>query len=710
MTRHDPDGIRATAPALALAATAAAFVFFFLLLAAVPVPLAGQAAGAEGTDGGASPAPFGIDDAIDLVEVSDPRIAPGGDRVLFVRSVLDWEENERDRRIWIVGADGGDPRPFTGTDGDADPRWSPDGDWIAFRRRVGEEEERRSQLFLIRADGGEARQLTEHSTSVGPFAWSEEGDELFFVADDSLTDDEEEQREDGYDAVFVNEGPNGQERGDWSNLWRVAADPDSGAARPVTRGERIVDDFAVAPSGDRIAFTYRTEDHRNDPWRSEIALVDVASGEVRDLTANEAPESDLAWSPDGERLVFVAPDRERWRLDQGNLYLMDPATGETRQLAAGFRPALAAYRWAPDGRSLVVVAQDGTDRDLFRVPVAADSVRRLTSLGGSVGPFTLSADGTTVAYEFESPTRPGDLYRADLSGSAEPDRLTRANPALEEKPLAEPELVRWAGPDGLEIEGLLYRPPATEDGRAGGWSAPGALVLEIHGGPAGVFGRSFDSDAQLLAAHGYAVLQPNVRGSSGYGDEFLRGNMEDIGGGDYGDLMAGVDTLVAREVAHPDSLAVKGWSYGGILGGWTLTRTDRFRAASLGAMVSDWSSEYGVGFHFDVVRWYLGGTPWSNAAHWRERSAYTHMDEVETPTILFHGAGDDVDTPGQSMNFHQALRHFGVPTRFVLFPREGHGIREPRHDRTRRIEELRWFQRHVRGDEDWTAPERPEGS
>ena len=661
-----------------------------------PAPAAGQQAPAEG---GADR--FTVDDALGLTGVSGPRISPDGGSVLFTRSTLDWEENERPDRIWIVDADGSDARPYTSEAGDARPRWSPDGRWVAFGRRAGEGGEEARQIFLIRTEGGEARQLTSHPTSVRSHTWGPEGRRLFFVAEDTVSEEEEERREAGYDAVFVNEGPNGQRRGDWSNLWWVPADPDSVEARPLTRGEWIVGEFAVSPSGDRVAFTYRTENHRNDPNLSEIAVVEVASGEVRDLTDNRAPESDLSWGPDGERLAFMAPSLEDWRLDQGNLYVMDVASGETRQVAGGFAGEIQQHRWLPGGDAMLLSALVRTDSDFYRLDLGSDRVRRLTELGGTVGGFTLSSDASRAAYTFEAPRRPEDLYLRATGSDAGPVRLTRSHRSVESGTLAAPERVRWTSEDGREIEGLLYRPVGDAAGRSG------ALVLEIHGGPAGVFTRGFDRDAQLLAAHGYAVLQPNVRGSTGYGDELLRANMEDIGGGDYEDLMTGVDAMLERGVGHPDSLAVKGWSYGGILGGWTLTRTDRFEAASLGAMVSHWPSEFGVGFHYDVVRWYLGGSPWSNPETWRQRSAYTHADQVSTPTILFHGEQDRVDTVGQSMNFHQALRWFDVPNRFVLFPREGHGIREPRHDRTRMVEELRWFEHHVRGNEDWTAPERP---
>jgi dipeptidyl aminopeptidase/acylaminoacyl peptidase len=231
------------------------------------------------------------------------------------------------------------------------------------------------------------------------------------------------------------------------------------------------------------------------------------------------------------------------------------------------------------------------------------------------------------------------------------------------------------------------------------------LLLSVHGGPAGAWDVSFRGINHVYTSLGWAVLEPNVRGSSSYGDALLRGNMRDIGGGDYQDLMSGVDKLVADGVADPDHLAIRGWSYGGILGGWTLTQTTRFKAASLGAMVADWSSEYAMGFNHDVRLWYIGGTPWESADNYRRQSSYTHIAKVATPTLLLHGERDTTDTIGQSMMYYQGLKDRGVPSRFIRFPREPHGFREPHHIRIRDGEEIAWLMKYARGI-DWKAPER----
>ena len=651
----------------------------------------------SGAPAAAQQTPFGIDDAINLARVSDPRISPDGERVLFSRSELDWEENERITALWVVNADGSDARRFTSEDGDSGARWSPDGRWVAFLRST-EGEDRTRQVFIMRTDGGEARALTEHPTAVRSFQWGD-ANSIFYLANDSLPEEEEERREDGYDAIFVDEAPNGQTRGEWSSLWRIGLDSEDSEAKRLTTDKLRIGQFAVAPGAERVAYTHRSENRRNDGNLSEIAVLDVATGEARDLTENGAPENSLAWSPDGTQLSFVAPDLETWELDQGNLYVMDMESGDIREVAPGMRVDMRGTpQWHPSGDAFYFAGLDRTVARLYRMSAGSGELEAVSSGDGILSAPSFSADFTRYAFTESNPTSPGDIFVAGTDGG-EPTRLTVANEWMADRALAEPEVVQWTSRDGLPIEGILYRS-----------QQPGArsLVLEIHGGPAGVFTRSFDPDAQILVAAGYSIIQPNVRGSSGYGDELLRGNMEDIGGGDFDDVMTGVDYALDAGIADPDSLAVKGWSYGGILGGWTITQTDRFKAASLGAMVSDWQSEFGTGFNFDVARWYLGGDPWSNRNHWLERSAYSHLDQVTTPTILFHGERDRTDTMAQSMNFFAGLTHLGVESRFLLFPREGHGISEPRHHRTRLVEELRWLERFVRGNADWEAPERPE--
>ena len=364
-----------------------------------------------------------------------------------------------------------------------------------------------------------------------------------------------------------------------------------------------------------------------------------------------------------------------------------------------FQGNIGTSAFTPDGRTMFFSGQHGTNRNLYRLDVGSGAVTQVTDVVGSLSPSSFSRDGTRMAYVRQDLDTPPDLY-ASPTAALDETRLTDLNPDVTtELVLADGETVRWRSADGTEIEGILML-PADHDGE------PLPLLVHIHGGPAGSFSNTFASRYQVWAGLGYAQLMPNVRGSSGYTDELLRGNMRDIGGGDYQDVMTGVDHLVAEGIADPDRLAVRGWSYGGILGGWTITQTDRFKAASLGAMVSDWTSEYGPGFNYDVRRWYIGGTPWEDADRFRERSALTHVANVTTPTLLLHGMNDVTDTEPQSMMFFQALLDQGKAARYIRFPREPHGFREPRHQRIRDVEEIRWIQKYTL-DMEWEPWERP---
>ncbi len=639
--------------------------------------------------------PMTTDDGLDMVVVGGATIAPDGTWVLFSKSELDWKENKRKTTWWRADVGGGEPYRWIGEDGAGSPAFSPDGSRLAFTREV----EGKAQVFVMRTTGGEAVKLTSHATSVGRFAWTDDASAIVFVADEPRPEAEEKAVKGGDDAIFVDEDANGQEADRWSNLWWV--DAATGAEKRLTDGNRLVGAFDVTPDGSRVAFTARTENRRNQENLSELWLLDTAGGDVRRLTDNQSPESNPRWAPDGRSLAYEAAGDAGWDLRLQKLWVLDTSTGRHRLVSGAWEGNLGTWAWAPDGRAILFGGQKRTDTNLWRLDVASGSVTQVTHVVGTLAPSSFSRDRTRMAWERSDLATPTDVWAGPTDGSPG-RRLTDANPWIaRDIALARSEVVRWKSTDGTEIEGILLLP----DSVPARTRLP--LLLHIHGGPAGVFANRFSATYHVWAGLGYAQLLPNVRGSSGYTDALLRGNLHDIGGGDFQDLMTGVDMVVDRGIVSPDSLAVRGWSYGGILGGWTVTQTDRFKAASVGAMVTDWTSEYGPGFNYDVRQWYIGGTPWENADAYRMKSSLSHVSSVTTPTLILHGMSDRTDTEPQSMMFFQALKDQGKTTRYIRFPREPHGFREPHHQRIRDVEEIRWIQRYVRGI-DWTPWERKE--
>lgn len=644
-----------------------------------------------------------VDDVIDMVQVSDAQISPNGKRVLFTRSeIKEWKANKRVSSIWVAGVDGGEPYQFLGSDKDRSPRWSPDGNWVALLSTRDQKEgsgDSGAEIWLIRADGGEATRLTSHDGAIRAFEWSADSSRIFFTATIPQSEKEKAAEKSGEDAIFVDEGPNGQSRGHYAELWTIPLD--SRKETRITKEPLLLGDFAPSPDGRRVAYTWRPDATRNGQYKSEIAVVDVATSERQELTHNQAPESNLMWSPDGQSIVFEAPDQTRWELAEGKLWIV-PASGGTAKIISGrYSGAIGRAVWSRDGQRIVFGGTKNGRAGIYELNVASGDVRAITPAGDRmVGLDSVTPDLTIAAGITSSPTAPPDVSITTLS-SGDVTTLTKVNPSVGSLQLATFRVMTWTSRDGTKIEGLLWLPADYKPGT----KLP--LLLSVHGGPAGVWTPSFRGINHVYAGLGWAVLEPNVRGSSSYGDTLLRGNMKDIGGGDYQDLMTGVDKLIADGIVDPQQLAIRGWSYGGILGGWTITQTPRFKAASLGAMVTDWSSEYAMGFNHDVRLWYIGGTPWDNAEAYRRQSSYTHIASVTTPTILFHGEEDTTDTIGQSMMFYQGLKDRAIATRLIRFPREPHGFREPHHQRIRDIEEIAWLMKYARGI-DWKAPARPD--
>jgi dipeptidyl aminopeptidase/acylaminoacyl peptidase len=642
-----------------------------------------------------------LDDLLDLVQVSGAEISPDGRQVIYVKSELKkWSDNKRVSSIWIANADGTDHRPLLGSDKDRAPTWSPDGRFVAFLSTRDQPENARdaagAQIWLLPMHGGEATKLSDQKSAVRSIKWARDGSRIFFVAEEEQTEAQKDQRKNAGDGIVVDEGPNGQGRSTFSNLWVITiADKQ---ARRLTSGDRIITDLEPSPDGSRVGYISRPNNSRNQQNRAEVHVLDVTSGASTRLTNNDAPENNLAWAPDGSALTYLAPDVKSWELAQGNLYIHPIEGGNPTRLSANVAGDIGQYYWSPTQKAIVMAVNSRGRGGAVTLDLTTGRTRSIVT--GDIGLQVSSAnrDASRIAGVRSTPGAPGEVAVIDTA-SGQTTTVTTANPFFAHVQAAQMRAITWKSKDGMEIEGLLWLPAAYKAGER----LP--LLLSIHGGPAGVWSTTFRGINHVYASLGWAVLEPNVRGSTSYGDAFLRGNMKDIGGGDYWDAMTGVDAVIAQGIADPNVLAVRGWSYGGILGGWTVTQTTRFKAASLGAMVTDWASEYAMGFNHDVRLWYIGGTPWENPEGYRRQSSYTHIAKVSTPTLLLHGEQDDTCTIGQSMMFYQGLKDRNVPARFIRFPREPHGFREPHHIRMRDAEEIKWLMKHARG-MDWTIPDR----
>jgi dipeptidyl aminopeptidase/acylaminoacyl peptidase len=554
------------------------------------------------------------------------------------------------------------------------PRWSPDGSRLAFLSDRGE----RAQVYLIPNDGGEAEALTEAETAVNSFEWSPDGRHIAFLAAEPPTAEEKQREKDKDDArvVDAHDKP--------VRLWVIEVG--NKKVRKVTEGAANVESLCWAPAGDRL-FVAISAHPRTLDTKPRVYTVALAAGTMREIHAPAGPIGDLQVSPDGKYLSFTAARGDGPILH--DLFVLPVGGGEPRNLTAATldRPMFATA-WRKDGRLLAVTA------DGFRVrclTVATDGAcEPVDGLTVSAVGRVAWADTGLLAFVGQTATELPEIYLMPSGDRAE--RVTDFNAAFRDVGLVRPELIRYPSFDGAEVEAVLYRP---RDSGAGG-RAP--LFVHVHGGPTGAFGDSFDAWAQLLAARGYAVLCPNVRGSTAYGWSIVVKNRADWGGGDFKDVMAGVDYLIGRGVADPDRLAIGGWSYGGYMAAWAITQTPRFKAAVVGACMSDLASEFGTedigtaGYD----RWF-NGVPYEKADTYASRSPVTFVRNARTPALILHGENDTTDPIGQAQQFYRGLRHYGVPCEFVTYPREGHGNREEKHqiDVLRRL--VRWCDLHVKG-------------
>jgi dipeptidyl aminopeptidase/acylaminoacyl peptidase len=608
--------------------------------------------------------------ALGVRSISDLRISPDGTRVAFVVSEPP-KGTDRNRDIWLVTIATKDVRRLTFTETpESSPRWSPDGRTLAFLS----DRDGRNQIYLLSMDGGEASKLTDGKNGVRSFEWAPDGKTIALLATEPRTDAEEKKAQNKDDVRVVDRDDKR------TRVWIVEVA--TRAVRQVTRDPWDISDLKWTPRGDRLV-VIATDRPESEQETRKIYGVTPGTGTLALVASPRGPFGGVSIAPDGARFVYLGS-----RVDGPNphdLYLQRIGETAARNLTGATldRP-IGAVAWLPDG-GLVAIAQDGFHSHLYRA--GADLALRQMADTDRANPVSLAA-GTqgAVAFVGETATDPPEIY---LRSDGKDEQLTRINARWDHPRAAKPEFFRYRSFDGLDIEAALLRPPAApKDARL-------PLIVLVHGGPTGRWSDAFEAWGQLLAARGYAVLYPNIRGSVGYGHKFIEMNRADWGGADFKDVMAGVDYVVKTGAADPERLGIGGWSYGGYMAEWAITQTTRFKASVVGAGLSDLASEFGTENGPAYDEWFFG-LPYEKLDGFIKSSPVTYVKNARTPTLILHGETDTTDPIGQGQQLYRALKRYGVPSDFVVYPREGHGLREEKHlvDRLNRI--IEWFDRYVK--------------
>jgi dipeptidyl aminopeptidase/acylaminoacyl peptidase len=636
-----------------------------------------------------------IDESLSMKSVAGAQISPDGRFVAYSLTQTNWDDDDFVSQIWIAVTATGERYQLTsGKKGSTSPQWAPDSRRLAFTS----DRDGKRQIYVIAPGGGEASQLTAEDNGVGAIAWSPDGASIAFTA----TGPESKARKDSKEKY----GEFDIIGGDYvmNHLWlvKVPAEISSDTkklpkAEPLTKGEDFsVDGFSWSPDGKRIAFAASRDPDLGSGDTEQIYVLDLADLHVRKLLDGHGPNSNPKWSPDGKQIAYATADGQPFFFYANRYIAVIPADGGTpKVLTSDFDEDANLLDWGPDG--IYFAAVQKTNAHLYRIDPATRAVRRISapdSFHASAASFT--KDHRTLAATGSAPNRFAEIFTSSTSDFT-PHYLTDTNAQYKNFQLAHREVVEWKSSDGATIEGILIKPADYDVSR----KYP--LLVVIHGGPTGVDTPELAADryypVERFAAKGALILKPNYRGSAGYGAKFRALNVRNLGIGDYEDVISGVDSLIAKGIVDKDRVASMGWSEGGYISAFITCYSDRFKAVSVGAGISDWVTYYVNTDIHPFTRQYLKATPWEDPEIYRKTSPITYVNRAKTPTLIQQGDQDKRVPPPDSYELYQALKDRGVPVKLIFYKGFGHPINKPKQQRAVMEHNYDWFSKYIWGEE-----------
>lgn len=645
-------------------------ILFLALLLTFFIPLHSEKRGME------------PEDVLAIKGISDLDLSPDEKRVLFTVRECNLKDNEYNTDLWLLQIEEGSLSKITQSPKqDNTPRWSPDGKMIAFiSNRDG-----KNQIYLMRTDIGEPWKLTDSPTGVESFEWTPDSKYIVYLMKDPKTEEEEKRIKEKDDAYYLFKNLKN------THLWKISINGKEN--KKLTSGNFHVSRFKISNQGKEIVYSVAPSPRADDSILRELYIISIDGGEPKRLTENRASEDLFKFSPDDSYVSFISSSEPNLRYPgSSKLFLLNLKDMKVKAVTTSFHGEVSFYEWFSND-TIIFAGDVGLTSNLFKLDLDKNTVSQISKEEGIIRNFSILKDRNKIVFTLTTPKVPPSIYMASID-DFKPLKLADFNPQIKELNLGDFKPYKWKSKDGRIIEGILGLPHDFEKGK----KYP--LIVQLHGGPASAYMLSFPSGissySHVFTGKGWVVFQPNYRGSTNYGEAFMKEIVGKYFDKSIDDIVTGIESLIKEGIVDKERIGVMGWSAGGHMTNWLITHyPDMFKGACSGAGTANWISMYAQTDIQYIREFYFLDKPWNKVELYLKYSPILYIKNAKTPTLILCGEEDERVPLPQSKELHMGLLKNGVPTELVIFPREPHALREPKHQLHKMRKELEWLEKWV---------------